>query len=261
MSASTIRRTSGDAAHTPSARDFAYGAALVGALHLALLAAWLGHVATRSKSVALTPPLIEAQLIAPAATPAESQTPPIPVPRPIPVRSVTPAHRAAAHAPPARVQTTAQTAVQTTTPATAVPQPVVAATDHPSATAPSAAATPPDNGNAMPAAAATPPTAPQPATLPAGAPVAVAHLECEIARPDYPTLSRRNGESGSVLVQLVIDAQGRIENALLHSGSGHPRLDQAALQAARDSRCRPYIQHGQAIPASAYVPFRFTLDD
>lgn len=255
MNTSVIRRTSDGASHTPSGRDFAYGAALVGALHLALLAAWLGHVATRPESVAPTPPLIEAQWIAPTATPATSPTPPIPVPRLIPERSVAPAHRAAAHAPPARVKTT----VQTTTPATAVPQPVAAATDRPSATAPP----PPDKGNAMPAApaAATPPTRPQPATRPAGAPVAVAHLECEIARPDYPTLSRRNGESGSVLVQLVIDAQGRITDALLQSGSGHPRLDQAALQAARDSRCLPYTQHGQAIPASAYVPFRFTLDD
>lgn len=107
----------------------------------------------------------------------------------------------------------------------------------------------------------TPPEALPRATLAATAPKNVEHLECAIARPDYPALSRHNDESGTALVQIVVDTQGRIETATLKKSSTFARLDNAALQAAQSSRCRPYLENGQPIRSSALVPFRFTLDD
>lgn len=140
------------------------------------------------------------------------------------------------------------------------PTPTLPLQAAPSSLAPSAAAP----SVAAPAAVATPdtpPPAPQAATLAATAPKNVEHLDCAVERPEYPALSRRNGETGSVLVQLIVDTQGHIESASVRQSSGHPRLDDAALQAARDSRCRPYLENGQAIRTSAVVPFRFIQDD
>lgn len=82
-----------------------------------------------------------------------------------------------------------------------------------------------------------------------------------MTRPDYPAISRHNDETGTVLVQIIVDTQGRIETASLRHSSNYARLDNAALQAAQDSRCRPYVENGEAIRSSAVVPFRFTLDD
>jgi len=223
-----------------SNRSFFYAAVLIALLHAGLLVAVL-----RLHDTAVPAPhqvdlhTIEAQLISPdaAPVPVQVQSPRIPpVLKPIPK----PTSKPILKAPPAP------------------PLPVQAAPSTQAATAAPAAPTPPVTA----APAVSPPLeAPQRATLAATAPKNVEHLECSIARPDYPALSRHNGESGTALVQIVVDTQGRIEAATLRKSSTYTRLDNAALQAAQDSRCRPYLENGEPIRSSAVVPFRFTLDD
>ena len=77
-------------------------------------------------------------------------------------------------------------------------------------------------------------------------------LSCpERPAPTYPALSRRLGEEGRVVVRVELDAQGRVENARVATGSGVARLDAAALAAVRTWRCNPARRDGQAVRAVA----------
>ncbi|MFD2450348.1 energy transducer TonB [Ideonella paludis] len=64
----------------------------------------------------------------------------------------------------------------------------------------------------------------------------------------------RLGEQGTVLVRLVVDAQGLPTQVSLHKSSGHPRLDEQALQALRAARFVPYTRNGQALAWTAIAP-------
>ncbi|WP_044041261.1 energy transducer TonB [Caballeronia insecticola] len=125
---------------------------------------------------------------------------------------------------------------------------------------------------AAPAPEPTPPAPPQPAPAPAApaigkpsmdlaAPKNVAHLSCNIAQPDYPTMAKRRGETGTATVRLTVGLSGKIENVTLQKSSGSSRLDDAALEAVRGSACSPYKENGEAIRATATVPFVFSLND
>ncbi|SAK79894.1 TonB-like protein [Caballeronia catudaia] len=125
---------------------------------------------------------------------------------------------------------------------------------------------------AAPAPEPTPPAPPQPAPPPAApaigkpsmdlaAPKNVAHLSCNIAQPDYPAMAKRRGETGTAVIRLTVGLSGKIENVTLQKSSGSSRLDDAALDAVRGSACSPYKENGEAIRASATVPFVFSLND
>ncbi|SAL19266.1 TonB-like protein [Caballeronia cordobensis] len=125
---------------------------------------------------------------------------------------------------------------------------------------------------AAPAPEPTPPAPPQPAPPPAApaigkpsmdlaAPKNVAHLSCNIAQPDYPAMAKRRGETGTAVIRLTVGLSGKIENVTLQKSSGSSRLDDAALDAVRGSACSPYKENGEAIRATATVPFVFSLND
>jgi periplasmic protein TonB len=221
----------------------------VAALHVALLAFMLTQ-----RNAPLPRPIeaktITAELISaapqPVAAPAAIQsipTPPPPKPKPIPPKP-TPkpkvqSHVKAAPAPtPLPVQTDA-------------PSPLAAAAPQPTPTPP---APPP------PAAAPGVPAIGRP-TLALSAPKDVAHLDCNIAAPEYPALSRRRSETGTAVVRFVVGLTGKIENIELKKTSGSPRLDDAALDAMRASACKPYKENGEPVRAAYSQPFVFSLDD
>lgn len=141
---------------------------------------------------------------------------------------------------------------------TPMPLPQAAA---PSPTAPAAAESAPP----APTAPAAPATATAPAigrpTMEISAPRNVAHLDCNIAKPDYPALSRRRGETGTAYVRFVVGLTGNLENIELKKSSGFDRLDDAALAAVRASTCKPYVENGVPIRAAYTQPYQFGLDD
>lgn len=55
-------------------------------------------------------------------------------------------------------------------------------------------------------------------------------------RKSYPPEARRNGWEGTVVLDLVIDAEGRLASASIHTSSGHATLDRAALRMIRSAR-------------------------
>lgn len=78
--------------------------------------------------------------------------------------------------------------------------------------------------------------------------------------PPYPSVSRRLGEAGRVMLRVELDATGRVVQAQVVDSSGFSRLDAAALAAVRNWRCEPPRRDGRAVGAVALQPFDFTLD-
>ncbi len=78
--------------------------------------------------------------------------------------------------------------------------------------------------------------------------------------PSYPTVSRRLGEQGKVLVRALVGADGHAREVLLHAGSGFPRLDRAALEAVRNWRFVPARQGLSTTNAWVVVPIVFSLE-
>lgn len=86
------------------------------------------------------------------------------------------------------------------------------------------------------------------------------HVEyVQFEPPLYPSLSRRLGEQGLVVVRVHIDELGRPVEVTVSVSSGFLRLDEAAVRAVRAARFRPRYEGHRARPAFALVPIRFTL--
>ncbi|MBN3816336.1 energy transducer TonB [Paraburkholderia sp. Se-20369] len=221
-------------------------AATVGvvAVHAVLLtAAWLHRNALPAKSVEVQS--ITAQLITPA--PIAQQVAAESIPQPAPPK---PTPRVKPKVEPKPVQK-----VSKPTPQPVAPSPVPSPT-------PAAAADPTPAPAAAPAAAApAAATGPARETMEVSAPKNVPTLQCAFVKPDYPSMSRRRGESGTAYVHFVVGVTGKIESIDLQKSSGYPRLDEAALAAMRATSCRPYIENGQAIRAARTQPYNFGLTD
>ena len=65
-------------------------------------------------------------------------------------------------------------------------------------------------------------------------PVINARRNCP--EPEYPALSLRLGERGTVMLAFLIGVDGRVKESKIQESSGYPRLDEAARRAL--SRCR-----------------------
>jgi len=76
--------------------------------------------------------------------------------------------------------------------------------------------------------------------------------------PEYPRVSRERGEEGTVIVRIIVRADGSRHFELIQS-SGHRRLDQAALEAARAATYHPQYANGAAIDTVRELPFVFQL--
>lgn len=119
-----------------------------------------------------------------------------------------------------------------------------------------------------PVVEAPPPTAPaveaQPAEPPRPAgPVSLGtelSVVCsERTPPAYPATARRLGEEGTVVLRVELDETGAVAAPRVATGSGHARLDEAALTAVKTWRCRPALRDGRPVRALALQPFKFVL--
>lgn len=78
--------------------------------------------------------------------------------------------------------------------------------------------------------------------------------------PKYPSVARRLGEQGLVLLNVQVTADGAAGSVELQTGSGSRRLDEAALEAVKKWRFTPAKRGDQAVSASVVVPVRFSLE-
>ncbi|CAN7300266.1 MULTISPECIES: energy transducer TonB [unclassified Variovorax] len=122
-----------------------------------------------------------------------------------------------------------------------------------------------------PPAPIAPPAPAEPPAPPASPPAPPAPKLVEISqgqtqyirepRITYPAMSKRLGETGTVVVAVYFNSAGLPKRAEIFKSSGYDRLDQAAREAAMSSQVTPIRQPG-ADEATVYLlkaPFNFTL--
>ena len=78
--------------------------------------------------------------------------------------------------------------------------------------------------------------------------------------PTYPTQSKRLHEVGTVILEVLVKADGSLGNLRLKTTSGHTRLDEAALRAVKDWHFIPAKRGGEAIDFTYELPIEFTLN-
>lgn len=203
------------------------------AAHIALGWALLQVDAVRQSVAQAAPLLVDFITVAPPKPEVPPPPPPPPPPRrivehPRPVPLIT-AAPTPAPAPPAFVAE----------PAPPEPPPPVVAVNTPPEPAPPAPPAPP----------------PMPRTI-----AATAVQYVRPPAPVYPALSRRLGESGRVVLKVLIDEKGLPRQIVVQQSSGHARLDNAAIDAMKDARFKPYTENGVPQPVWAPAPIAFDLE-
>lgn len=184
------------------------------------------------------------QLMLPAAPP-EPPKPPLPLPMPAPPSLKPP--------PAALVSVTAPSPV-----AAVLVAPTLAAEAMPAPPAPVQAILPTLVAVAPVAPVPPPPAAPAPAprVLPSSA---VQYLVAPVLV--YPRLSQRNGETGRIVVRVLIGAAGGAPISVqVSQSSGHARLDDAAIAAVQKARFKPPTDMGQSVEGWALIPIDFDLE-
>jgi TonB family protein len=76
-------------------------------------------------------------------------------------------------------------------------------------------------------------------------------------QPTYPPIAKAAGAQGSVTVQIVINEAGEVESA--KATAGHPLLQQAAVDAAKEWRFTPTKVSGNTVKVSGMISFVFAL--
>jgi protein TonB len=80
-------------------------------------------------------------------------------------------------------------------------------------------------------------------------------------QPDYPPTSRRLGEEGSVVLQVLVGTDGKVQDGKVQTSSGFPRLDEAALKhALRAWRFTPGTEDGKPVTAWHSVKVTFRIE-
>ena len=113
------------------------------------------------------------------------------------------------------------------------------------------AGTAPGESEVQPPVVAAPPPAPAPE------PELVSAVQVETPEPEYPRLSRRLAEQGTVELRMRVLADGSVGEVAIVRSSGFERLDRAALEGVRRWRCRAATRDG--VPHDSDVVHRFTF--
>jgi TonB family protein len=76
-----------------------------------------------------------------------------------------------------------------------------------------------------------------------------------LPKPPYPAIAKAARASGTVTVQVTIDESGKVISA--RAVSGHPLLQQAAVQAAYGARFSPTQLSGQPVKVTGVITYNF----
>jgi len=200
-------------------------------VHVAALWALQTGLLRRAVEV-IVPAEVLSEFITPPAPKVETPAPPRPAVKPQEVR-------------PQRTSVAAPLALPT-----AQPDPT------PAPVAPAVALSPPAPMATAPAAAeVSAPPAPPRMELPSSS---ADYLNNP--KPPYPSMSKRMGEQGKVVVRVLIGVDGTAQKAEIRTSSGFDRLDQAALDTVLRWRYVPGKRGG--VPEAMWfnVPINFVLE-
>lgn len=114
------------------------------------------------------------------------------------------------------------------------------------------------------AAAPAPAVSPLPVVpSPGAAPRTVSVREVQYLRapaPVYPRAAERRGESGEVVLKVLIGTDGHPAQVLLSRSSGFDALDRAAIDAMRAAVFKPYAENGVPQTVWVHTPIAFDLE-
>ncbi len=79
--------------------------------------------------------------------------------------------------------------------------------------------------------------------------------------PTYPRISRRRGEEGTVSLSIEVLKSGKAGTVYVIQSSGHNRLDESALRAAKKTKFVPATQFGKKIDSIMTLSYTFCLSD
>ncbi len=102
------------------------------------------------------------------------------------------------------------------------------------------------------------PTPPPVARAPVRTPPVVQAASCE--KPEYPAAARRANETGTVLLNFLIDTNGKVLESKVERSSGSRRLDDAARDALELCKFRPATVDGKPTRAWARIEYVWTLE-
>ena len=78
-------------------------------------------------------------------------------------------------------------------------------------------------------------------------------------KPKYPKVARSRGWQGSVLLEVVVSADGRVDKIVILKSSGYKVLDKEARRTVYRWRFRPAHVAGTAISSTVKIPIDFHL--
>ena len=96
----------------------------------------------------------------------------------------------------------------------------------------------------------------------AGTPLPGVRLEyLQAPAPGYPRDALRDGIQGTVMLQVLVDVDGRPLDVQIQHSSGNRQLDNAARRQVLERwMFRPAMKDGRAVQAIGLVPIAFNLD-
>ena len=179
-----------------------------------------------------TPKTIEQPVAKPIPVPPRPQpvAAPAPTPQPLPI--------------PSKVSTLTEVAQAT-------PVAPVSAPTAPTPPAPTRVEAPPAPAPPLPAPVVTAPSKTD-VSIPAS-------YSASNQKPIYPNMSKRLGEQGTVVLRVLVKADGSAGEVEVKSSSNYPRLDQAAIDAVKTWRFNPAKIDGKATDEWYQVPIPFKL--
>ncbi len=80
-------------------------------------------------------------------------------------------------------------------------------------------------------------------------------------KPPYPALSRRYGDQGTVMLRVLVKADGTAGEVQVKSSSGFPLLDESAKTTVQTWRFNPATSDGKPVDEWFLVPIPFKLQN
>jgi len=77
--------------------------------------------------------------------------------------------------------------------------------------------------------------------------------------PPYPRIARRRGYEGTVMLEVLVNKRGRVEEVRLFQSSGYQVLDKAAMESVGEWFFEPALRGDQSVEMWVKVPIRFQL--
>lgn len=77
--------------------------------------------------------------------------------------------------------------------------------------------------------------------------------------PKYPGIARRRGYEGTVVMEVLVNREGKVEDLRIFQSSGHPVLDRAAMKSVKDWLFESGRRGDKEVEMWVKIPVRFKL--